>query len=61
MINNIKEIFLRCACDTSNFRDFFKGIESLKTFIEYLKFIEDFSISKRIIVSRKILKKHNPL
>lgn len=57
MIFQLKGIFLRFASDGSTFRDFFKGINEITTFIGCLKYIEEFASNRKIIISRKMLKK----
>lgn len=61
MVSRIKEIFMKLASDSSTFRELFKGLSNMRTFIDYLKYIEDFAIFKKIMISKKIIKTHKAL
>jgi hypothetical protein len=59
IIHNIKEVFLKFATENSTFRDFFKGLEGIYTFLHFIKYLEEFSAAKKIIASKRLLKKVN--
>jgi hypothetical protein len=59
IIQNIKEVFLKFATENSTFRDFFKGLEGVHTFLHCFKYLEEFSAVKKIIASKRLLKKVN--